>query len=132
MGKKEEIQSAISRFFICELNDDGTLNPISCSDRGKPRQVKERGDRFSKFALRYDSLVSEYHKADLTRYFDMIKNRHYEDALNYKRKLTLRTRGYFLKKKYPGQFPTRKTAEITPEQTLEDKAKNWVWTPDKQ
>ena len=129
---KEEIQSAISRFFICELNDDGTLNPISCSDRGKPRQVKERGDRFSKFALRYDSLVSEYHKADLTRYFDMIKNRHYEDALNYKRKLTLRTRGYFLKKKYPGQFPTRKTAEITPEQTLEDKAKNWVWTPDKQ
>lgn len=69
-----QIEALKSRFYVCELNENGHLNCKSVGYRGGIEEQKERLKKFLKFKTTYDSLITEYNKGNLNRLYAQLIN----------------------------------------------------------
>lgn len=77
--KNEQMKAFKSRFFICELNEDGTLHCTSVGNRGNEQQRIERLADFTEFKTMYDSIIEGYEKGDLSMYEELLTSGNEQD-----------------------------------------------------
>lgn len=77
--KSEQLESYKSRFFICELNEDGKLHCTTLGNRGTDQQRMERLDDFTEFKTMYDSIIEGYKKGDLSMYEKLLTSGNEQD-----------------------------------------------------
>ncbi len=77
--KSEQLESYKSRFFICELNEDGKLHCTSLGNRGTEQQRIERLADFTEFKTMYDSIIEGYKKGDLSMYEKLLTSGNEQD-----------------------------------------------------
>ena len=70
----KQIEALKSRFYVCEINENGHLNCKSVGYRGGIDEQKERLEKFLKFKTTYDSLITEYNKGNLNRLYSQLIN----------------------------------------------------------
>lgn len=145
-GSKMTMQSNVktlalkSRFYVCEIAKNNSLVQAGNSDRGIDDQQGDKYIKFLKFQELYNKLILNYKKTDsLKRFYKMNEGncdpKKTHEILNELRCHKVCSKTFEVKSNTVRLKRDKKKIQKrflhTPEQTLEDQAKNWVWTPGK-
>lgn len=58
-----QVDAVKSRFYICKMNNDGTLTLVSESTRGVPKEVNERRELFAEFRNKFEGSTRAYYES---------------------------------------------------------------------
>ncbi len=136
----KQIQPLKSRFYICEIAENNLLVQSGNSDRGIDDQQGDKYIKFLEFQELYNKLILNYKKTDsLKRFYKMNEGncdpKKTHEILNELRCHKVCSKTFEVKSNTVRLKRDKKKIQKrflhTPEQTLEEKAKNWKWTPGK-
>lgn len=88
--ENDQIKALKSRFYVCDLDENGNLKCKSVGDRGGVKEQTDRLKKFLEFKTTYNSLITEYHKGNLNRLYSQLINgtdntcQNLMNSLNYK------------------------------------------------
>ena len=136
----KQIQPLKSRFYVCEIAENNLLVQSGNSDRGIDDQQGDKYIKFLEFQELYNKLILNYKKTDsLKRFYKMNEGncdpKKTHEILNELRCHKVCSKTFEVKSNTVRLKRDKKKIQKrflhTPEQTLEEKAKNWKWTPGK-